>query len=316
MGSCTLRRARLCGCSPLVAVADLACGRNVQVFYDATQYFSRAGKDAPDLTDVIPAMDIIDQKLATGSLNQALDPAIRVALSLGKRSMNHYYNKSNKSAAYRIAMVLDPRHKLQYFRDNAWPDRWIAEARALVRQAYDEEWKGHAVSREQAEDAEEPQPLMNAQHASSSKKANMFDAARASRKKATVPIVDELDHYLSTDANPAINSALVWWTSRESRATYPNLSRMAISYLTIPPTSVAVERLFSKGRIFISHLRNGLSAASIRALLCLNNWSTLGFIKDEDVMSVMREDASKESPEDVEDVWGFSQPNEDLIFFV
>lgn len=84
----------------------------------------------------------------------------------------------------------------------------------------------------------------------------------------------------------------------------------------VPATSVAVERLFSKGRIFISHLRNGLSAASIRTLLCLNNWSTLGFIKDEDVMSVTREDASKESPEDVEDVWGFSQPNEDLIFFV
>ncbi|TFY50417.1 hypothetical protein EVJ58_g11057, partial [Rhodofomes roseus] len=96
----------------------------------------------------------------------------------------------------------------------------------------------------------------------------------------------------------------------------PNLSRMAISYLTIPPTSVAVERLFSKGRIFISHLRNGLSAASIRALLCLNNWSVLGFIKDEDVMSVAREDPSGELPEDVEDVWGFSEPREDAIFFV
>ncbi|EPT02220.1 hypothetical protein FOMPIDRAFT_35080, partial [Fomitopsis schrenkii] len=78
---------------------------------------------------------------------------------------------------------------------------------------------------------------------------------------------------------------------------YPNLSRMAISYLTIPPTSVAVERLFSKGRILISHLRNGLSAASIRALLCLNNWSILGFIKDKDVLSVTREDPSNDAPE-------------------
>ncbi|EPS99825.1 hypothetical protein FOMPIDRAFT_1080573, partial [Fomitopsis schrenkii] len=65
---------------------------------------------------------------------------------------------------------------------------------------------------------------------------------------------------------------------------YPSLSRMVISYLTIPPTLVAVECLFSKGQILILHLRNGLSAALIHALLCLNNWSILGFIKDKDVL--------------------------------
>ena len=75
-----------------------------QVFYDATQFFSREGKDSPGLTDVIPAMDIIDEQLATGALDPALDPAIRVAVSLGKRSINHYYNKSDESAAYHTAM--------------------------------------------------------------------------------------------------------------------------------------------------------------------------------------------------------------------
>ncbi|TFY69264.1 hypothetical protein EVJ58_g529 [Rhodofomes roseus] len=205
-----------------------------QIFYEATLYFSRTGKDAPDLTDVIPAMDDIDKNLATGSLNQGLDPAIRVALGLGKRSINHYYNKSDESAVYRIAMVLDPRHKLQYFRDNAWPEEWIAQARFLVRQAYDEDWKGQAVPREQPQGAEEPQPPTDAQRASSTKKPNMFDVARASRKKAAIPIADELDHYLSTDAKPLIDNTLTWWTSREQRATYPNLSRMAILYLTIP----------------------------------------------------------------------------------
>lgn len=144
----------------------------------------------------------------------------------------------------------------------------------------------------------------------------MFDAARASRKKAAVPVLDELEHYLNVDADPTIDSPLRWWTSPDTRALYPSLSRMAISYLTIPPTSVAVERLFSKGRILISHLRNGLSAASIRALLCLNNWSILGFIKDEDVLSVTREDPSNDALEDDEEVWGFSQPRDDVLFFV
>ncbi|EPS93983.1 hypothetical protein FOMPIDRAFT_31187, partial [Fomitopsis schrenkii] len=75
---------------------------------------------------------------------------------------------------------------------------------------------------------------------------------------------------------------------------YPQLLRMARCYLTIPPTSVGVERLFSKGRIIVTHLRNGLSAASIRALMCLNSWSILGLVCDADVLAVMVEDPSKD----------------------
>ncbi|EPS99826.1 hypothetical protein FOMPIDRAFT_16687, partial [Fomitopsis schrenkii] len=111
----------------------------------------------PGLTNVIPAMDIIDEQPATSALNLALDPAIRVAVSLGKRSINHYYNKSDESVVYHIAMVLDPWSKLEYFRECVWLDEWITEACTLVQEAYDEDWKGHAEPCEQQEDSEEPQ---------------------------------------------------------------------------------------------------------------------------------------------------------------
>lgn len=121
-----------------------------QVFYDATQFILREGKDTPGLTDVIPAMDIIDEQLAMSALNSTLNPTICVAVNLGKRTINCYYNKSDDSSAYRIAMsmflsatyhavqlmtclsVLDPRNKLQYFRDHSWPETWIQEAQFLV----------------------------------------------------------------------------------------------------------------------------------------------------------------------------------------
>jgi hypothetical protein len=48
-------------------------------------------------------------------------------------------------------------------------------------------------------------------------------------------------------------------------------------------TSIDVERLFSKGRLILSHVRNRLSAGTIRELLCLNNWSTQGLVKMEDL---------------------------------
>ncbi|KIK32731.1 hypothetical protein CY34DRAFT_27167 [Suillus luteus UH-Slu-Lm8-n1] len=61
---------------------------------------------------------------------------------------------------------------------------------------------------------------------------------------------------------------------------------MALDYLTIPATSVDVERIFSRGRLLLSHVRNRLSAQSTRALLCVGLWSQLGLVKDKDISAV------------------------------
>lgn len=50
-----------------------------------------------------------------------------------------------------------------------------------------------------------------------------------------------------------------------------------------------VERVFSKGRLLLSHVRNRLSVESTRALLCLGVWSKMGYVKDTDVMAVAQQ---------------------------
>lgn len=50
-------------------------------------------------------------------------------------------------------------------------------------------------------------------------------------------------------------------------------------------TSTDVERVFSKGRLVLSHIRNRLSVASTRALMCLGAWSKLGLVRDADIMA-------------------------------
>ncbi|KDR79571.1 hypothetical protein GALMADRAFT_47315, partial [Galerina marginata CBS 339.88] len=62
----------------------------------------------------------------------------------------------------------------------------------------------------------------------------------------------------------------------EKRQTFPQLHRMALDYLSIPATSTDVERLFSRGRLILSHTRSRLSPQSTRALLCLGSWSLAG----------------------------------------
>jgi hypothetical protein len=60
-------------------------------------------------------------------------------------------------------------------------------------------------------------------------------------------------------------------------------------------TSVDVERVFSYGRLLLSHVRNRLSVDSTRALLCLGAWSRLGFVNKEDLLeAAMLPDVKKD----------------------
>lgn len=63
-------------------------------------------------------------------------------------------------------------------------------------------------------------------------------------------------------------------------------------------TSVDVERLFSRGRMLLSHTRNRLSSQSIRAILCLGSWGFHTFVGSTDLQKL----ASLQDIEGDEDV--------------
>ncbi|KAI0653751.1 hypothetical protein C8Q70DRAFT_881642, partial [Cubamyces menziesii] len=98
----------------------------LKIFKDATLFFSR---DTPNLAMVIPAMDHIDMYLTNCTrAGNNLSPSISSALRLAKKTLNQYYKLSDMSATYRIAMVLHPAHKMQYFQNAHWPATWIKNA--------------------------------------------------------------------------------------------------------------------------------------------------------------------------------------------
>ncbi len=49
-----------------------------------------------------------------------------------------------------------------------------------------------------------------------------------------------------------------------------------------------VECVFSRGRLLLPHVRNRLSTQTTCALMCLGDWSVLGFVEDKDVLAVAR----------------------------
>lgn len=53
-------------------------------------------------------MDHIDETLTTQSRDRKIEVSIRVALSMAKKTLNKYYDKTDHSEVYRIAMSMSP----------------------------------------------------------------------------------------------------------------------------------------------------------------------------------------------------------------
>lgn len=211
-----------------------------------------------------------------------------------------------------LDVVLHPRHKLAYFKKAGWDAEWIDAAELIVREEYE---RSYAIGASVSDGYNSDQA---AEHAAKEKvrrficltcsslltpriqaNKNIFDDLPSLAAPHSSELRDELDLYLASDPVFTEN-ALHWW--HERRSTFPCLSRMALDYLSIPgqffcfliysfltlyiATSVAVERVFSRGRILLSHIRNRLNAQTTRALLCLGSWSLLDLVKDIDVLTI------------------------------
>ncbi|KAJ7151171.1 hypothetical protein C8R46DRAFT_841995, partial [Mycena filopes] len=82
----------------------------LRVLQELTLKFSQEG--VATIAHVLPAMDKISNMV---DKEIALNP-LRFALKQGQGLMNRYYSKSDMSYAYRIAMILHPGLKLEYFK--------------------------------------------------------------------------------------------------------------------------------------------------------------------------------------------------------
>ena len=246
-------------------------------------------KNEASVAAVIPAMDRI-----TSSLNniekRAYHPAIMATMKLASKKMDCYYSLTDTSATYRIAMILHPGMKLEYFRQQEWQEDWIETAEKLLCDEYTSRYE------KQPETTDKPKtPDVD------------FTSFGDLSVKQPAGHANELDEYLRQPVE-SVREPLKWWTHK--RALYPNLSRMALDYLSIPgmyipqhqwctlttlstATSTAVERVFFQGRHLLSHTRNRLSGSSIRAHLCLGSWARNDLTQMSDLIAAVKGDDKK-----------------------
>ena len=217
-----------------------------------------------------------------------------------------------------LSTVLHPRYKLQYFKKNKWEVEWIREAEEVVRSAWEEGYASQAWEEEVPPSLEgTPVRCPVLAHVAMltllQLPDNIFADLFSTASEAADEDTDELAVYLAAPCESIKDeNVLAWW---RSQAQFPRLSRMAVSYLSCPgesqsallcsllfkltliltATSVDVERLFSRGRLLLSHVRNRLSTQRARALLCVGEWSRQGWVKDSDVLAADQVDSNSAS---------------------
>jgi hypothetical protein len=224
----------------------------------------------------------------TSSLNNTTKrpyhPAILAAMKLASKKMDRYYSLTDSSSTYRIAMVLHPGMKLEYFRKQRWLKTWIETAQELVEEEY--------VLRYQK--LQEPTSPDDKE-----KPSNDFTSFGNLSITPLDGEMTELELYLS---QPVENVAdpLKWWLTHSH--TFPTLSQMALDYLSIPATSTAVERVFSQGRHLLSHTRNRMKGKTLCAHLCLGSWARKGLVDVKDLIEVIQATSKKRKRADVQSV--------------
>jgi hypothetical protein len=152
---------------------------------------------------------------------KAYHPSLAAAMRLARKKMDRYYSLTDSSNVYRIAMVLHPGMKLEYFRNQKWEGEWIEQAEALVREEY-------IAKYEKVTDKSNTMPMNDL-----NKNDDGFTSF-GNLSVTTCPRASEIQEYLSLPVEN-VKDPLKWWM--DNKFVYPNLHRMALDYLSIPGKS-------------------------------------------------------------------------------
>ncbi|GBC14125.2 ribonuclease H-like protein [Rhizophagus irregularis DAOM 181602=DAOM 197198] len=183
--------------------------------------------------------------------NESENDEILCALKQSIEKIKKYYTFTS-GLIYTAATVLDPRIKLQYYKDNMWEESFIQETRKQVTNLWETTYKPNISENVEPSDDADDELF-----------GHIF-------KKRKIEEKDELSIYLNEGVAPGKTDILMWWKLHEIK--YPNLSKMARDYLSIPATSAPVERIFSGGTDLVVQKRCSLKESTIRETMCLKGW--------------------------------------------
>jgi hypothetical protein len=118
-----------------------------QIFHTVTHLFSRA--EVPLVHEVVPMMEDLEHSLDNvwNQKHRQLPAVIRIAAKAALKVLGKYYALSDDSEVYRIAIVMCPDKKVQWFESN--PD-WRLDDAQEVRRIVMRRWTDSYANLERA----------------------------------------------------------------------------------------------------------------------------------------------------------------------
>ncbi|KNE89669.1 hypothetical protein PSTG_16866 [Puccinia striiformis f. sp. tritici PST-78] len=227
------------------------------------------------LSNIVVFIDQITEHLSTAISGTNYPPALRNACRIGLKTTNKYYSLTDASPLYRIAIVLHPSFRDEYFKLVNWEPEWITEAIRLTRDMWVTFYKPAPIAPTPASSSNQrPKPK-------TSVLTGLSDAAKARGGQAsTGPLDIWLAGGLILEDGEPVNPLKWWLREKKSGNTHGGLLQKALDVLSCPATSVDVERAFSFGRDYVSQRRHRLSARSWSRGMAVAFYSKNGMIPD------------------------------------
>lgn len=184
------------------------------------------------------------------------------------QSLDKRYEDIEEYEELVIASTLDPRFKNKFFKCSN-PVKLLTEKLQTI--------PNEDSSKEQP--AESTQSSESASKRSKTRLWSCFDEIlemQGATASDELSEATEIDKYLSEPLIPFHRAnSLTWWKDNQVR--FPSLAKLALRYLSAPPTSVASERLFSGAGEIYSDRRSSLLPEKAEMLLFIkNNFSLVG----------------------------------------
>lgn len=246
----------------------------LQIFEEPTNYLSQA--ETPLIHEVLPMMESVIQRLKDvesqryAPLHEVMVLGARAALVVAEK----YFTLARECDIYEISLVLCPDKRLAYFRGRGSTD--ILRLRSKCISGFKRFNPTPSTTTTTASGSGQTVSMPSISNYGSTSvwaSSHSYTSNYALDEGEDQP--DSIEAYL--DEPPTPKAAIVvaggllhWWESQRKRR--PNLTRMALAYLTAPATSVDAERAFSEGRLSVNHLQHNMSPNTFRAKMALGSW--------------------------------------------
>ena len=188
-------------------------------------------------------------------------------MQVGRDKIIKHYKKANW--IYCVALILDPRHKLEAFDLKEWSKEFKDQSNQKFRDLLRNEY-----SKLETDSSQEVAASTNTKGDDGDKEDEDdfsidFDTFYVKAPKNNNESWEfEINNYLNSPRSNASTNILSWWKNNEE--IYPRISKIAKNILAIMATLVPVERMFSEAGLIFTDKRSSLGNEPARALLSIN----------------------------------------------